>query len=106
VVLAGRRVAFSNYLGYWRQFVSPAFVSERDRQVRAFFRSTRPEAARQIADALGARFAYLTGAQHVDFDTPALLVPVFERDGERVYRVGAGGGDCGDEDGASGSSTR
>jgi len=106
VVLAGRRVAFSNYLGYWRQFVSPAFVSGRDKQVRAFFRSTRPEAARQIADALGARFAYLTGPQHVDFDAAALLEPVFDRDGERVYRIGAGGSDCGDEGGASVSTTR
>jgi hypothetical protein len=94
VVLAGRRVAFSNYLGYWRQFVAPATIETRDHLVRSFFRAPQPEAARRIAAELGARYAYLTGAQKVDFDPGALLEPVFERDGERVYRIDGAAAGC------------
>jgi hypothetical protein len=87
VVLAGRRVAFSNYLGYWRQFVSPAAVAERDQLVRSFFRASDPEAARAAARSLGAGYAYLTGAQKVDFPPGGVLEAVYEQDGERVYRI-------------------
>jgi hypothetical protein len=91
VVLAGRRVAFSNYLGYWRQFVAPDTIAQRDQLVRSFFRATDPEAARAIARRLGAGYAYLTGTQKVDFPTSGVLETVFERDGERVYRILDGG---------------
>ena len=87
VVLAGRRVVFSNFLGYWQQFVTPETLRERDRLVRAFFRSTDPAAARAIAARFGARFAYLTGTQRVDFPTAGVLETLFERNGERVYRI-------------------
>ncbi len=87
VVLAGRRVAFSNYIGYWRQFVSPERLQERDRLVRAFFRSTDAPGALAIARALGARFVYLTGRQKVDFGTEGVLEPLFQKDGERVFRI-------------------
>lgn len=87
VVLAGRRVAFSNYIGYWRQFIDPVRLQERDRLVRAFFRSREASSAVSIAESLRAEFAYLTGAQKVDFDPSGVLEPVFERDGERVYRI-------------------
>jgi hypothetical protein len=96
LVLAGRRVAFSNYLGYWRQFVPPETIAERDRLVRSFFRATDGAAARAVASRLGAGFAYLTGAQKVDFDTSGVLETVFDRDGERVYRIaGAAPSACG-----------
>jgi hypothetical protein len=87
VVLAGRRVAFSNYIGYWRQFIDPERLRERDRLVRAFFRSTEPSNAVAIARSLRAEFVYLTGSQKVDFDARGVLEPLFERDGERVYRI-------------------
>ena len=93
IVLAGRRVAFSNYLGYWRQFVSPEVIVERDHLVRSFFRATDKEAARDVAGRLGARYAYLTGAQKVDFPIGGVLETVFDHEGERVYRIsGTGAG--------------
>ncbi len=96
VVLAGRRVAFSNYLGYWRQFVPPEAVAERDHLVRSFFRATDPAAARAVASRLGAGYAYLTGIQKVDFDPSGVLETVFDQDGERVYRIaGAAPSACG-----------
>jgi len=87
MVLAGRRVAFSNYLSYWQQFVSPDALAERDRQVRAFFRARTPSEALAVAGALQGRYLYLTGRQKVDFETASVLEPLFERDGERVYRI-------------------
>jgi hypothetical protein len=87
VVLAGRRVAFSNYIGYWRQFIDPGRLRERDRLVRAFFRSREASSALAIARSLRARFLYLEGSQKVDFDPTGVLAPLFERDGDRVYRI-------------------
>ncbi len=96
VVLAGRRVVFSNYLGYWRQFVPPETIAERDRLVRSFFRASDPATARAVARRLGAGYAYLTGTQKVDFDPRGVLETVFDRDGERVYRIaGAAPSACG-----------
>jgi hypothetical protein len=87
IVLGGRRVAFSNYLGYWSQFVSAGFLADRDRLVRSFFRASSGEQAVRVASALGARYVYLTGRQKVDFDMQGTLDTVFDRDGERVYRI-------------------
>jgi hypothetical protein len=87
VVLAGRRVAFSNYIGYWRQFIDPARLQERDRLVRSFFRSTEASRAVGIARSLRAKFVYLTGSQKLDFDPSGVLEPLFDRDGERVFRI-------------------
>jgi hypothetical protein len=87
VVLASRRVAFSNYIGYWRQFIDPARLQERDRLVRGFFRSTEASRAVAIARSLRAKFVYLTGSQKMDFDPSGVLEPLFDRDGERVYRI-------------------
>jgi hypothetical protein len=87
VVLAGRRVAFSNYLSYWQQFVSPQTLAERDRLLRSFFRSRTPQQALATARALHGRYLYLTGRQKVDFETTSVLQPLFERDSERVYRI-------------------
>jgi hypothetical protein len=87
VVLAGRRVVFSNYLPYWRQFVAEGVVEERQRLLRAFFRATEPAEARGIARRLQARFAYLTGQQQVDFAPQGVLEPVFQEGGDRVYRL-------------------
>jgi hypothetical protein len=89
VVLAGRRVAFSNYLSYWRQFVSAEALDQRSRLVRSFFRSRTPSEALEVAAALHGRYLYLTGRQKVDFETGPVLEPIFERDGERVYRITA-----------------
>jgi hypothetical protein len=89
VVLAGRRVAFSNYLSYWQQFVTPAALDARSRLVRSFFRSRTPAEGLDVARVLHGRFLYLTGRQQVDFETASVLEPIFERAGERVYRITA-----------------
>ncbi len=47
VVLAGRRVALADYIGYWRQFTTLEALEARRERVRAFFR------ARQQEEALG-----------------------------------------------------
>lgn len=87
VVLAGRRVVFSNYIGYWQQFIDPGRLRERDRLVRGFFRSRDAVSALAIARSMDARFVYLTGPQKVDFDPRGVLEPLFERGSERVYRI-------------------
>jgi hypothetical protein len=87
VVLAGRRVVFSNYIGYWQQFIHPGGLRERDRLVRGFFRSPDAVTALAIARSMDARFVYLTGSQKVDFDPRGPLGLMFEREGERVYRI-------------------
>jgi hypothetical protein len=87
VVLAGRRVVFSNYIGYWQQFIDPGRLRERDRLVRGFFRSRDAVTALAIARSVDARFVYLTGPQKVDFDPRGVLEPLFERENERLYRI-------------------
>jgi uncharacterized membrane protein len=87
VVLAGRRVAFSNYIGYWSQFIAADALSERDRLVRSFFRATDAQRAIDVAARLGARYVYMTGQQKVDFDPQGVLEPAFSQSGERVYRI-------------------
>jgi hypothetical protein len=90
VVFIGRRIPFSTYIPYRRQFAAPELLAERDRLVRAFFRAQTPEQARDIAGRLNARFVFLSGSQRVDFDTRGVLDPVFEEGSERVYRIVAG----------------
>jgi hypothetical protein len=61
VVLAGRRVPLANYIPYWRQFTTPAFLAQREADVWAFFRA--PDAAAAIAAArrLHARYVFFPG---------------------------------------------
>ncbi|MBN2371562.1 MAG: hypothetical protein JXO72_13860 [Vicinamibacteria bacterium] len=87
VVFIGRRVPFTGYLPYKRQFTASDRISERDRLVRRFFRSRTPEQALSIARRLNARFVYMTGAQKVDFDDRYVLDLIYEESGERVYRI-------------------
>ncbi len=55
---------------------------------RSSARARRPRGSTS-ARALQGRFLYLTGRQKVDFETASVLEPIFERDGERVYRIAA-----------------
>jgi len=89
VVLAGRRVALANFIPYWRQFTTPAFVARREVEVKRFLRAREPAEARAAAKALGARFVYLPGRERREMEETGVLVPVFDEDGERVYRVEA-----------------
>lgn len=87
VVLAGRRVALANYIPYWRQFTTPAFVARREDEVRAFLRAREPEEALAAARGLDARFVYLPGRERRELEEGGVLAPVFEEEGERVYRI-------------------
>ena len=88
IVFIGRRVAFTQYMPYMRQFASPQALRERERAVRTFFRTAEPAEAAAIAHELGARFVYLLGPQTVE---PAvereLLDPIYVEEGVRVYRI-------------------
>ncbi len=87
VVFIGRRVPFTTYIPYRRQFADAGFLAERDRLVRRFFRAQSPAEALAIATQLDARFVYITGQQHVDWDPTAVLVPIYCEDNERVFRI-------------------
>ena len=86
VVLAGRRVPFADYVGYWRQFATDEALAERRAAVRAFFQSRDAEGAARAAAALGARFVYLEGERAPVEAVPGLRL-VFAEGDQRVYAL-------------------
>ena len=95
VVLAGRRVALADYIGYWRQFTTLEALEARRALVRDFFQARDRAAAEAVAARLGAGYVHLHGARAPVEDAGA-LVPLFAEGDERVYRIGAEGraGSC------------
>jgi hypothetical protein len=91
VVLAGRRVAFADYIPYWRQLTTPDSLAERERRVRSFFNAPTPAAAGEAARALEAGWAYLPGQPRTELVLAGVLEPVFDEGREHVYRIGAPG---------------
>jgi len=87
IVLVGRRVPFTHYMPYMRQFASAEVLKEREQEVRDFFRTSDPVEARAIADRLGARFVYLFGPQAIQPETEATLESVYADAGARLYRI-------------------
>jgi len=87
VVLAGRRVALADYLGYWRQFTSFEALAERKAEVRSFFQAEDAESARDAARRLGARFAYVTGRRKQPLEAAGVLEPLFDEAGQHVYAI-------------------
>ena len=88
IVFIGRRVAFTQYMPYMRQFAPPRELREREETVRNFFRTEDPAEAATIARSLGARFVYLYGSQTIDGRVEAeLLQPVYVEEGARVFRI-------------------
>jgi hypothetical protein len=87
VVLAGRRVAFANYIPYWRQFTTPEVLAEREELVRSFFRIRDPVEAIEIARQLGVRYLYLPGRPRQELEAAGVLVPLFSAGREQVYRI-------------------
>jgi hypothetical protein len=55
-----------------------------------FFRTSDPDEAMAIARGLGARYVVLYGADRLRFDPTGRLVPVYEEEGARVYRLADG----------------
>jgi hypothetical protein len=88
IVFIGRRVAFTQYMPYLRQFAPAPVLREREELVRTFFRTADVAEARQIARRLGARFVYLFGPQRIATQVEAdLLQPIYLEEGVRLYRV-------------------
>lgn len=87
VVFAGRRVPYTLFLGYLRQFAPAAAVRERSEAVRAFFRAESAEEARAIAARLGARHVFLQGSQAMGAGARAAFEPVYVRQDTALYRL-------------------
>jgi hypothetical protein len=87
VVLAGRRVALADYIGYWRQFTSFDALARRREEVRAFFQAEDAETALAVARRLEARYVYVSGRRRRALEEAGVLDPLFVEGGERVYRI-------------------
>jgi hypothetical protein len=89
VVLAGRRVALADYIGYWRQFTTLPALAARRARVREFFQARERDTAIEIARELGAAHVYVRGRDPAPVEATGALAPLFVDDGERVYRIPA-----------------
>ncbi len=89
VVLAGRRVAFADYIGYWRQFVTPEARARRRKQVRSFFQAEDAETALAVARQLEARYVYLAGPRRRKraLERAGVIELLFQEGSERIYRI-------------------
>lgn len=87
VILAGRRVAYERFTPWLTQFAPAAALEARHAVVYRFFHTSDPDEAMAIAHGLGARYVALYGADRLRFDAAGRLVPVYEEDGARVYRL-------------------
>jgi hypothetical protein len=87
VVLAGRRVALADYIGYWRQFTSFEALARRKEEVRSFLQAEDAATALDAARRLGARFVYVAGRRKRTLEAAGALETLFEEGSERVYRI-------------------
>ncbi len=87
IVLVGRRVPYTHYMPYMRQFAPADALREREQAVRDFFRTSDPGAARAIARRLGARFVYLFGPQSIAPEVEAGLRTLYADEGTRLYQI-------------------
>jgi hypothetical protein len=90
IVLVGRRVPYTHYMPYMRQFAPADALKDRERDVRDFFRTTDPAEARRIARRLGARFVYLFGPQSIAPEVEASLRSLYVDEGCRLYEIPEG----------------
>lgn len=87
IVFAGRRVPYTLFLGYLRQFVPAPEVRERSEAVRAFFRAETAAEAQAIAGRLRARHVFLQGSQAMAAGARAALEPVYVKRDTALYRL-------------------
>jgi len=87
VVLAGRRVALADFIGYWRQFTSLDALAKRKDEVREFLQAEDATSARAAARLLNARYVYVTGRRRAELVDAGVLEPLFDEAGQRVYRI-------------------
>jgi hypothetical protein len=89
VVFAGRRLAYTIYLPYMRQFAPQALLHERSDALRQFFRTDDPTEARALAARLRARHVFFQGSQTMGRGARAILEPLYLREDTSLYRVRA-----------------
>jgi hypothetical protein len=96
VVLAGRRVALADYIGYWRQFTTLEALEARRARVRSFFQARQAEEALGVARELGARYVHVRGREPAPVESTGVLHELFTEGLERVYGIPAlaPAGDC------------
>lgn len=89
VVFLGRRVAYTIYLPYMRQFAPQAVLHARSEELREFFRTDDAAEARALAARLSARHVFLQGSQAMGSGARAILEPLFLKGDTALYRVAA-----------------
>jgi hypothetical protein len=87
VILIGRRVPYERFTPYLTQFAPREALEARHQTVYRFFRTPDGAEAREIARRLGARFFCLYGSDRIRFEAEALLEPLYEEPGVRLYRI-------------------
>jgi hypothetical protein len=88
VVLAGRRIALADYIGYWRQFTTLEALDARRSRLRDFFQARDRETALAAARDLGAGYVHLR-REAAPVEATGVLEPVFAQGGDRILRIGA-----------------
>jgi hypothetical protein len=87
VILAGRRVVLEGYTPYLTQFAPVSDLRRRRRLLGELFRAESQEAARGVVQELGGSFVCLYGSQSFGFDTSGWLLPLYDHEEIRVYRI-------------------
>lgn len=89
IVFAGRRLPYTIYLPYMRQFAPPALLHARSEHVRSFFRSDDPGESRRLAAELQAEYVFVQGPQAIGQGARAILEPIYLKKDTGLYRVRA-----------------
>jgi len=87
VVFVRRRLPYTIYLPYMRQFAPPALLHARSEQLRSFFRSNDPAEARGLAAQLHAGHVFVHGAQAIGPGARAILEPIYLKQDTGLYRI-------------------
>jgi hypothetical protein len=89
-VLVGRRVVYERFTPYLTQFAPAAELRRRHELLYRFFRTQDRSEARSLARGFGARYVCLYGPDRVRFDAQGLLVPLYEDEDARAFRIEPG----------------
>jgi hypothetical protein len=88
-VLVGRRVVYERFTPYLTQFAPRDELRRRHEALFRFFQTADRAEALSIARSLSARYVCLYGSDRLRFDSRGILVPLYEDDAARAYRVEA-----------------
>jgi hypothetical protein len=87
VVFVRRRLPYTIYLPYMRQFAPPALLHARSELLRSFFRSSDPTEAGRLAAELHARHVFVHGPQPIGPGARAILDPIYLKQDTGLYRI-------------------